>query len=245
MSDEQVVAILRDYSQAGTDSPWPGARAFCQIQADIRAEPVLQHGGLLILDECADEKAGTQSAGASRQHNGRLGKVDLCQVATCLVYAHPQHGVWAVVGSELFIPEAWFDKAHAPLRQEVGVPEDRVFATKPALGLKMIQRVLAQGCRSSASPVMTCMAAIGPIARRWIRPIFAMRRLLARRLLCLQLAQFRLILQRLAHDRVDDILIGQALRLSPRVAAHSTYNLRLTLAVLVGRRCIASARCAT
>jgi SRSO17 transposase len=128
-----------------TDSPWPGARAFCQIQADIRAEPHLQHGGLLILDECADEKAGTQSVGAGRQHNGRLGKVDLCQVATCLVYAHPQHAIWALVDSELFIPEAWFDKAHAPLRQEVGLPEDCVFATKPALGLKMIQRVQAQG----------------------------------------------------------------------------------------------------
>jgi SRSO17 transposase len=128
-----------------TDSPWPNARVFCQIQTDIQAEPVLQHGGLLILDECADEKAGGQSAGAGRQHNGRLGKVDLCQVATCLVYVHPQHAVWALVDSELFIPEAWFDKAHASLRQEVGLPEDRVFATKPALGLKMIQRVQAQG----------------------------------------------------------------------------------------------------
>ena len=128
-----------------TDSPWAGARVFCQIQADIRAEPLLQHGGLLILDECADDKAGVQSAGAGRQHNGRLGKVDLCQVATCLVYAHPQHAVWALGDSELFIPAAWFDKAHAPLRHEVGLPEDRVFATKPALGLKMIQRVQAQG----------------------------------------------------------------------------------------------------
>ena len=128
-----------------TDSPWPGARVCDQIQADIRAEPTLQHGGLLILDECADEKAGIQSVGAGRQHNGRLGKVDLCQVATCLVYAHPQHAVWAIVDSELFIPETWFDKAHAPLRREVGVPEERVFATKPALGLKMIQRAQAQG----------------------------------------------------------------------------------------------------
>lgn len=128
-----------------TDSPWSGARVFRQIQADIQAEPVLQHGGLLILDECADEKAGTQSAGAGRQHNGRLGKVALCQVATCLVYAHPQHAVWTLVDSELFIPEAWFSKAQAPLRQEVGLPEDRAFATKLALGLKMIQRVQAQG----------------------------------------------------------------------------------------------------
>jgi SRSO17 transposase len=128
-----------------TDSPWSSARVFSQIQTDIQAEPVLRHGGLLILDECADEKAGGQSAGAGRQHNGRLGKVDLCQVATCLVYAHPQHAVWAVVDSELFLPEAWFDQAHASLRQEVGLPEDRGFATKPALGLKMIHRVQAQG----------------------------------------------------------------------------------------------------
>lgn len=128
-----------------TDSPWSGARVFRQIQADIQAEPALQHGGLLILDECADEKAGAQSAGAGRQHNGRLGKVDLCQVATCLVYAHPQHAVWTLVDSELFIPETWFSKAQAPLRHEVGLPEDRAFATKPELGLKMIQRACAQG----------------------------------------------------------------------------------------------------
>jgi SRSO17 transposase len=128
-----------------TDSPWSGRRVFDQIQADIRAAPALQHGGVLILDECADEKAGTQSVGAGRQHNGRLGKVDLCQVATCLVYAHPQYAVWAVVDSELFIPEAWFDPAYAALRREVGVPEERVFATKPALGLKMIQRAQTQG----------------------------------------------------------------------------------------------------
>lgn len=128
-----------------TDSPWSGANVFCQIQADIQAEPLLQHGGLLILDECADEKAGPHSAGASRQHNGRLGKVDLCQVATCLVYAHPQHAVWTLVDCELFIPEAWFDPTQSAVRQEVGLPTDRVFATKPELGLKMIQRVHAQG----------------------------------------------------------------------------------------------------
>jgi SRSO17 transposase len=128
-----------------TDSPWSGARVFRQIQAEIQAQPVLRHGGLLILDECADEKAGGQSAGAGRQHNGRLGKVDLCQVATCVVYAHPQHAVWALVDSELFLPQAWFSPAHATLRREVGVPTDRAFATKPELGLKMIQRVHAQG----------------------------------------------------------------------------------------------------
>ena len=121
-----------------TDSPWRNQAVFEQICADIRAQPLLLHGGILILDESADEKAGIHSAGAARQHNGRLGKVDVCQVATCLVYAHPQHTVWAIADSGLFIPEAWFDKAHVRVRREVGVPADRVFATKPALGLKMI-----------------------------------------------------------------------------------------------------------
>jgi len=128
-----------------TDSPWRNQAVFEQIRADIRAQPLLLHGGILILDESADEKAGIHSAGAARQHNGRLGKVDVCQVATCLVYAHPATGVWTMVDGELFLPEAWFTKAYADLRREVDLPADRTFETKPQLGLKMIQRVRAQG----------------------------------------------------------------------------------------------------
>jgi hypothetical protein len=40
---------------------------FNQIQAEIKAIPALAHGSTLILDESADEKAGTHNAGASRQ----------------------------------------------------------------------------------------------------------------------------------------------------------------------------------
>ena len=127
-----------------TDSPWRSQAVFEQIQADIRTQPLLLTGGVLILDESADEKAGDHSAGAARQYNGRLGKVDLCQVATCLVYAHPATGVWAMVDGELFLPQVWFTKAYADLRREVKLPK-RKFATKPELGLKMIQRVKANG----------------------------------------------------------------------------------------------------
>jgi SRSO17 transposase len=59
-----------------------------QIQHDIRDEPALATGGLVILDESADAKAGDHSAGAARQHNGRLGKIELSQVATCLAYGN-------------------------------------------------------------------------------------------------------------------------------------------------------------
>ena len=126
-------------------SPWSGQAVFTQIQRDIREKPELAHGGWLILDESADEKAGAHSAGAGRQHNGRLGKIGVCQVATCLTYAHPDLGVWALIDGELFLPEAWFGPGHAELREQVALPDDRVFATKPALGLRMILRAKAAG----------------------------------------------------------------------------------------------------
>jgi len=128
-----------------TDSPWSGQAVFRQIQADIRAQPLLQQGGILILDESADTKAGEYSAGAGRQHNGRWGTVNVCQVATCLAYAHPEARVWTLVDGELFVPEAWFTRKYAPLRKAVGLPKERTFETKPQLGLKMIRRVRANG----------------------------------------------------------------------------------------------------
>jgi SRSO17 transposase len=128
-----------------SESPWPSAAVYVQIQHDIRAEPAFATGGLVILDESADAKAGTQSVGAGRQHNGRLGKIELSQVATCLCYAHPATGPWALVDGELFLPEGWFTRGYAARRSEVGLPPQRTFATKPALGLAMLERAQANG----------------------------------------------------------------------------------------------------
>ena len=124
-------------------SPWSGPAVFDQIQAEITATPALAYGSTLILDESADEKAGTHNAGASRQYNGRLGKVDVCRVDTCLTYAND--GLWAMVDGELFLPEEWFGVAFAQTRHELGIPPDRTFETKSQLGLKMVKRVKAKG----------------------------------------------------------------------------------------------------
>ena len=67
-----------------SDSPWSAQSVYQRVQDDIREDRRFQQGGVLIVDETADAKAGEHSAGAARQHNGRLGKVDICQVATCL-----------------------------------------------------------------------------------------------------------------------------------------------------------------
>src|SRR5882672_522227 len=126
-----------------SNSPWAGQVVFSQMQAEIKAIPALAQGSTLILDESADEKAGTHNAGASRQYNGRMGKVDVCRVDTCLTYANG--GLWAMVDGELFLPEEWFGAAFAQTRRELGIPPERTFETKIALGLKMVKRVKAQG----------------------------------------------------------------------------------------------------
>src|SRR5215475_11615963 len=126
-----------------SNSPWSGLAVFEQIQGEITATPALAHGSTLILDESADAKAGTHNAGASRQYNGRLGKVDVCRVDTCLTYANG--GLWTMVDGELFLPEEWFGAAFAQTRQALGIPPDRTFETKIDLGLKMVKRVKAKG----------------------------------------------------------------------------------------------------
>jgi len=131
-----------------SNSPWFGAGVFEQIREEVRETPELQHGRLLILDESADEKAGVQNIGSSRQYNGRMGKVDQWQVAVVLGYANWKVQpwlLWALVDAEIFLAEEWFGETYAELRQKVEIPAERkTFETKPELGLKMIHHVKAE-----------------------------------------------------------------------------------------------------
>lgn len=124
-------------------SPWDKSAVFRQIQADLSAIPAMSQGSLLILDESADAKAGEQSAGAARQRNGRLGKVDVCQVGTYLAYANVAAKVWTLVDGELYLPEAWLTPAYVPQRKACGIPDTQVFRRKADLGLQMVDRARA------------------------------------------------------------------------------------------------------
>lgn len=134
-------------------SPWSGQKVFGQIREEVKASDLPVPGSTLILDESADEKAGTHNAGASRQYNGRMGKVDLCRVDTCLFYANARVGLWTMVAGELFLPEEWFGEDFAQRRKELGIPEPRQFETKAQLGLQMVKEVKADGL---AFEVLAC-----------------------------------------------------------------------------------------
>lgn len=124
-----------------SNSPWPTWPLIAAIQDDVKVHPEFATGAILILDESADEKAGGHSAGAGRQHNGRLGKIEQSQVGVFLSLATPRAHTW--IDGELFIPERWFTDEYAEQRRAVGLPEDRTFQTKPELGWQMIQRAQA------------------------------------------------------------------------------------------------------
>ncbi len=149
-SDRNYANIGRQTGASGqnvqhfmSNSPWSSQAVILQVQQEIATKLGLESGGMLILDESAVEKASGKTAGAGRQHNGRLGKIEMSQVGTFLAYVNGQ--VWTWVDGELFLPEHWFGPEMARERERLGVPADRQFETKVELGWKMLQRAIANG----------------------------------------------------------------------------------------------------
>lgn len=126
-----------------SDSPWSGYDLISALQQDITMHPHFQEESVLIIDESADEKAGEHSAGAGRQHNGRLGKVEMSQVGVFLSLTKGGYHNW--IDGELYFPKKWFTSAYADKRKRIGMPAERTFATKLELALQMTKRTYANG----------------------------------------------------------------------------------------------------
>lgn len=95
----------------------------------------------LVLDDTQVQKKGTHSVGVAHQHCGLTGDVRNCQVMVMLTYA--ASGGHTFVDRALYLPEPWTgdrDRCRA-----AGVPDEVGFATKPRLGLGMLERALAAG----------------------------------------------------------------------------------------------------
>jgi SRSO17 transposase len=95
--------------------------------------------GVILFDESGLPKKGEESAGVARQYCGALGKVENCQVGVFAAYASPQG--YALLDSELFVPEKWFEGSHKDKRRKCRFPEDLTFKTKPQLAVEILERV--------------------------------------------------------------------------------------------------------
>lgn len=126
-----------------SNSPWSGTELIEAIQAQVGQEAEFQAEAMLIIDESATEKKGDQSAGAGRQHNGRLGKVEMSQVGVFLSLVTPSVNTW--VDGELFLPEAWFSPEGTDRRAKAEIPPELTFQTKPQLAWQMIKRAQNNG----------------------------------------------------------------------------------------------------
>ena len=94
-----------------------------------------------IVDDTGLPKKGKLSVGVTRQYCGQLGKQDNCQVAVTLSIANEHASL--PIAYRLYLPESWADD---PARRTMaGVPEEIVFATKPAIALEQIRQVVADG----------------------------------------------------------------------------------------------------
>jgi len=94
-----------------------------------------------VIDETGFLKKGRQSAGVARQYSGTAGKIENCQIGVFLAYASC-HG-HTLVDRELYLPKEWTDDRKRC--QIAGIPDDRAFATKPALARHMLQRARDAG----------------------------------------------------------------------------------------------------
>jgi SRSO17 transposase len=114
------------------------------VRDDLRAY-VVEHlgdpGAVLVLDETGFVKKGTKSAGVQRQYSGTAGRIENCQIGVFLGYA--SRNGRALIDRALYLPEGW---AGDPSRRSgAGVPAEIAFATKPKLGLRMLERALDAG----------------------------------------------------------------------------------------------------
>jgi SRSO17 transposase len=97
--------------------------------------------GVLVLDETGFLKKGTKSVGVKRQYSGTAGRIENCQVGVFLGYATP-HG-YTLLDRDVYLPQEW--AADAERRREAHIPDEVSFATKPALGQRMLERAVAAG----------------------------------------------------------------------------------------------------
>jgi SRSO17 transposase len=143
VGDGQVSALQKFINIA----PWDRDDVQAEVQSVFADELVPTAVGSLtgtvgVVDESGFAKKGDHSAGVARQHNGRLGKEDNCQVGVFLVGVTP--GGAALLDHQLYLPESWCadTKECRGRRAKVHIPEAVTFQTKPQIAAALIRNTV-------------------------------------------------------------------------------------------------------
>lgn len=125
------------------------------VRDDVRDYVLDQLGdpasGVFVVDETGFIKKGRRSAGVQRQYTGTTGKIDNCQLGVFLAYASVQGR--ALIDRELYLPTSWTEDSDRCAK--AGIPAECCaeggFATKPELGLAMLNRAYQAEALTSSS----------------------------------------------------------------------------------------------
>ena len=146
VGDGQVSALQKFINVA----PWDHGDVQAEVQSVFADELAPTAAGspigvVGVVDESGFAKKGGHSAGVGRQHNGRLGKEDNCQVGVFLVGVTP--GGTAMLDHQLYLPESWCEATEGcrDRREKVHIPEPVTFQTKPRIAANLIRLTAALG----------------------------------------------------------------------------------------------------
>lgn len=123
------------------DSAWSDEQVLLRVAQWVVAAMDFSEGGWWIVDDTGFAKQGRHSVGVARQYCGMLGKQDNCQVAVSVSLACEKGSL--PVAWQLYLPKEWSDDTAR--RDRAGVPQAVKFATKSAIALAQIERLMQQG----------------------------------------------------------------------------------------------------
>jgi SRSO17 transposase len=131
-------------------APWQHDDVQAEVQAVFEDGLVPSAAGspvgvVGVIDESAFAKKGVHSAGVARQHNGRLGKEDNCQVGVFLVGVTPAGA--ALLDHRLYLPKPWCEDT-PEARQRRGkahIPDDVTFQPKARIAADLVRGAAVLG----------------------------------------------------------------------------------------------------
>ncbi|HEY3952106.1 MAG TPA: IS701 family transposase, partial [Streptosporangiaceae bacterium] len=129
----RMQALLAEYA-------WDWEAALSALQRFVVAR-LGDPEAIVVLDETAELKKGTETIGVGRQHAGITGQVENCQTVVFAAYVTAR--AHALFDFRLYLPKQWCgDRAR---RQRAHVPDDVAFTTKPALGTQIVTGAAGAG----------------------------------------------------------------------------------------------------
>ncbi|MER5520415.1 transposase [Streptomyces sp. NPDC002677] len=116
------------------EASWSADGLLAEVQA-YAARELGDPSATLVVDDTQVIKKGDKSVGVGHQHCGTTGDVRNCQVMVMLTYAAARGHTF--YDRRLYLPQSWTgDRERC---RAAGVPDEVAFATKPQLGIAMLQ----------------------------------------------------------------------------------------------------------